>query len=178
MVMRDKYCATTIISENIQEVLKKVRDRAEYYDVKIVDVFDDIGRADAATPQPLLSHFNWGDDRLPTLNAHVHCRDSFNQLHDRLVGMAQRWTKGVRYSLRSSGSKQEFDPAVEGEEGLVRLLNATIGAVAQESTAKFFNSYGREHDGGYEFIYDLREILDLQWDYATVEIIEEEEVAA
>lgn len=170
---REKYGAAKITSEDVQEALRPIRDLAEAYCSKLEDIFDEIGGADAENPRPLTSYLEWNEDRASELSKFVRVRDAFVHLNDDLVGIVQRWNKGIAFK-RSGSPGYIYDPA-NGEAELVRLLNDKIDNARVQNEANYFNGHRDDEEWRKQFIYDLRELREMRWSYDTISIVKDEE---
>lgn len=167
---REKYGAAKITSEAVQEVIKPIRDMAESYHEKLVEIFDEIGGADADDPTGLVRYLEWNDDRAEQLTNFVHVRDAFTELNDELVMIVQRWKKGVSFKRGDF----IYDPEA-GEAALVRLLDDKIDNARQRYESSYFDGSGDPDAWRYTVISEMRELRDMRWSYETISIVKEED---
>lgn len=173
---REKYGADFIKDDAIQAVLKPIRDKAAAYDKSLTEIFEEFEGATAEEPHKLSSWLEWNSDNPGKISKFERVRDAFTRLHEELVHMVLRWEDGIAHELKRPGSPDYvFDPSNnEGTAGLVRLLESKVGVTLDEQTSTYFNGHNQDDNWRYLFIYDLREIKDMRWDYSRIDILEDE----
>jgi hypothetical protein len=168
---REKYGATFIESEAVQDVLRPIRDSAEAYNTKLEEIFREIGHADAEDPRGLTRYLEWNEDRAGNISKYEQLRGLFTRLHDDMVDMVRRWNKGSAYTLKRPGSPEYVFCQTNArsvstpEMELVRLLNSKVLTTLDEQISTFFNGHNQDYDWRYQFIKEMR------WDYSRIELV-------
>lgn len=164
MRLREKYGCEWIHDKAIQKTLSKLRSLAEQGWRELDNFFDcdtKVGEADADNPWPILNYLDWnGEEKLKTA---VYYRDMATSIHEELVTICSKWSKGVAFEQNDGGYnaiKRTYLPGYGHEElvGADMLVKLHLGNRINDLTNGLFNKHREVVEHERQFLIELKDI--------------------